>query len=82
MLIRCWRVMGVRCVRGVEVKLAAATDDSHGKHLRWLRERLSSGFVDGLILTTGSRPSRMMVLSIGTRWNSASTWGHDEVRRA
>ena len=40
-------------VVGVEVKLAAAVDDSDGKHLRWLRAKLGSRFVDGLILTTG-----------------------------
>ena len=40
-------------VVGVEVKLAAAVNDSDGKHLRWLREQLGSRFVDGLIITTG-----------------------------
>lgn len=40
-------------VVGVEVKLAAAVDESAGKHLRWLRDQLGSRFVDGLILTTG-----------------------------
>lgn len=40
-------------VVGLEVKLAAAVDDSDGKHLRWLQEQLGERCVDGLILTTG-----------------------------
>ncbi|WP_423446202.1 DUF4143 domain-containing protein [Kocuria sp. KSNUG] len=45
-------------VVGVEVKLAAAVSDCDGKHLRWLRDRLGSRFVDGLIITTGPTVDR------------------------
>ena len=37
----------------MEVKLAAAVGDFDDNHLRWLRDRLGSRFVDGLIITTG-----------------------------
>lgn len=42
-----------RRVLAIECKVGAEVSDSDVKHLRWLRERYSSHFVDAVVLTTG-----------------------------
>nr|WP_306786888.1 DUF4143 domain-containing protein [Kocuria sp. cx-455] len=45
-------------VVGIEVKLAAAIDDSDTRHLKWLREKLPDDVVDLVVLYTGSQAYR------------------------
>ncbi|GAB3084713.1 ATP-binding protein [Corynebacterium aquatimens] len=44
-----------REILGVEVKLAAAINDSDVRHLTWLREQLPDRVVNLMVLTTGSQ---------------------------
>ena len=44
-----------RRVVGIEIKATGAPTASHARHLRWLRDRLGSRFVAGVLLHTGPR---------------------------
>lgn len=45
-------------VLGIEVKLAAAVNESDTRHLRWLREQLPNDVVNLMIITTGRHAYR------------------------
>jgi predicted AAA+ superfamily ATPase len=40
-------------VLGVEVKLSRTVSAGDTKHLRWLRDRIGTSFIGGIVITTG-----------------------------
>jgi hypothetical protein len=63
-------------VVGAEVKASGSVDARDFRHLSYLRDRLGSRFVAGVVLYTGSSPlpfgDRMMALPIDLLWGGAS----------
>jgi predicted AAA+ superfamily ATPase len=57
---------------GIEVKAEAAPDREAGRHLSWLRDKLSDNFTAGVILHSGQRTyslgDRILAAPIGTLW--------------
>lgn len=64
---------------GIEVKAHAAPGADHARHLRWLRERVGSRFLAGVVLHTGPHAyeldDRIVAAPIASLWSGADPGG-------